>query len=107
LDDAVPEGGSVEEIGNGTGIEAEIVPGFHDGHGGSKPPPRFRSRKSQRPAASEPLALWKNDNRPRKSGLIAEALLVAILLHALLALVLVDFGLTAFLDGAHGGCGRC
>ena len=35
-------------------------------------------------------------------GLVAQTLLVAILLHALLALVLVDFGLTAFLNGAHG-----
>ncbi len=26
---------------------------------------------------------------------------MAVLLHALLALVLVDLGLTAFLDGAH------
>jgi hypothetical protein len=31
---------------------------------------------------------------------------VAVLLHALLALVLVDLGFTAFLDGAHGGCVR-
>ena len=27
---------------------------------------------------------------------------MAVLLHALLALVFVDLGLTAFLDGAHG-----
>jgi hypothetical protein len=30
---------------------------------------------------------------------------MAVLLHALLALVLIDLGLTAFLDGAHGSCG--
>jgi hypothetical protein len=30
---------------------------------------------------------------------------MAILLHTLLALVLVDLCFTAFLDGAHGGCG--
>ena len=41
------------------------------------------------------------------SGLVAETLLVAVLLHALLALVLVDFCFTAFLDGAHGVCCRC
>ena len=35
-------------------------------------------------------------------GLVAQALFVAVLLHALLALVLVDLGLAAFLDGAHG-----
>jgi hypothetical protein len=39
-------------------------------------------------------------------GPVAETLLVAVLLHALLALVLVDLGLTAFLDGAHGVFGR-
>jgi hypothetical protein len=39
-------------------------------------------------------------------GLVAETLFVAVLLHALLALVLVDLGLTAFLDGAHGCCVR-
>ena len=32
---------------------------------------------------------------------------MAVLLHALLALVLVDFRFTAFLDGAHGVCCRC
>ena len=30
---------------------------------------------------------------------------MAVLLHALLALVLVDLGLTAFLDGSHDGVG--
>ena len=35
-------------------------------------------------------------------GLVAQTLLMAVLLHALLALVLIDFGLTAFLNGAHG-----
>jgi len=40
-------------------------------------------------------------------GFVAETLLVAILLHALLALVLVDFCFTAFLDGAHGFCWLC
>ena len=32
---------------------------------------------------------------------------MAVLLHALLALVLVDFRFTAFLDGAHGVCWLC
>lgn len=31
---------------------------------------------------------------------------MTILLHALLALVFVDFSFTAFLNGAHGGCFR-
>jgi len=31
---------------------------------------------------------------------------MAVLLHALLALVFIDFGLTSFLNGAHGGCVR-
>jgi hypothetical protein len=35
-------------------------------------------------------------------GLITKPLLVAVLLHALLALVLIDLGFTTFLDGAHG-----
>jgi hypothetical protein len=34
--------------------------------------------------------------------LVTQTLLVAVLLHALLALMLVDLGLTTFLDGAHG-----
>jgi hypothetical protein len=29
---------------------------------------------------------------------------MAVLLHALLALVFVDLRFTAFLNGAHGGC---
>ena len=33
--------------------------------------------------------------------LVAQALLVAVGFHPLLALVLVDFGLTTFLEGAH------
>jgi hypothetical protein len=41
------------------------------------------------------------------SGLVAETLFVAVLLHALLALVLVDLGFTTFLDGAHGNWGWC
>jgi hypothetical protein len=40
--------------------------------------------------------------KAKSSGLVAEPLLVAVLLHALLALVLVDLCLTAFLNGAHG-----
>ena len=36
-------------------------------------------------------------------GLVAQTLLMAILFHALLALVLIDFRFTAFLDGTHGG----
>ena len=43
---------------------------------------------------------------PSGLGLVAETLLMAILLHALFALVLIDLGLTAFLDGAHGSCVR-
>ena len=35
-------------------------------------------------------------------GLVAQTLLMAILFHALLALVLVNFRFTAFLDGTHG-----
>jgi len=31
---------------------------------------------------------------------------MAVLLHALLALVLIDFRFAAFLDGAHGVCVR-
>jgi hypothetical protein len=31
---------------------------------------------------------------------------MAILLHALFALVLIDLRFTAFLDGAHGSCSR-
>lgn len=34
-------------------------------------------------------------------GLVAQTLLVAVLLHTLLALVLVDLGFAAFLDGSH------
>ena len=30
---------------------------------------------------------------------------MAVLLHTLFALVLIDLRFTAFLDGAHGGCG--
>jgi hypothetical protein len=30
---------------------------------------------------------------------------MAVLLHALFALVLIDLRFTAFLDGAHGSCG--
>ena len=43
---------------------------------------------------------------PEGSGLVAEALFMAVLLHALFALVLVDLRFTAFLDGAHGVFGR-
>ena len=39
-------------------------------------------------------------------GLVAETLLMAILLHALFALMLVDLRFTAFLYGAHGVCVR-
>lgn len=35
------------------------------------------------------------------SGLVTKALLVAVLLHPLLALVLGDFGLSTLLDGSH------
>lgn len=35
-------------------------------------------------------------------GFIAQTLLMAILFHALLALVLIDFRFTAFLNGTHG-----
>ena len=37
-------------------------------------------------------------------GLVAEALLVAIGLHALTALVLADLGLPTLLEVAHGIC---
>jgi len=40
--------------------------------------------------------------RPSLLGLVAETLFMAILLHALLALVLVDLCFTAFLNRAHG-----
>jgi len=38
---------------------------------------------------------------------VAETLLMAVLLHALFALVLIDLGLTAFLNGSHGVCRWC
>ena len=48
------------------------------------------------------------DRRSRGSlkslGLVAEALLVAIGLHALTALVLADLGLPTLLEVAHGIC---
>jgi hypothetical protein len=44
-------------------------------------------------------------DQSQRLGLVAETLFMAVLLHALLALVLVDLGLTAFFDGAHGGSG--
>jgi hypothetical protein len=34
-------------------------------------------------------------------GLVAQTLFMAILFHALFALMLVDFRFTAFLDGTH------
>lgn len=46
------------------------------------------------------MSLWLES----QLRLVAQALLVAILLHALLALVLIDFRFTAFLNGAHGCC---
>ena len=39
---------------------------------------------------------------PSELGLVAETLFMAVLLHALLTLVLVDLCFTAFLNGAHG-----
>jgi hypothetical protein len=63
------------------------------------------TRKKPETRNNEPLALESN-NQSWKSGLVAETLLVAVLLHALLALVFVDLGFTAFLDGAHGVCSR-
>lgn len=45
--------------------------------------------RSARPESGKPL------------GLIAEALLVAVRLHALAALVLTDFGLTTLLEVTH------
>jgi hypothetical protein len=53
----------------------------------------------------------KTSNQAFGLGLVAETLFMAVLLHALLALVLVDLRFTAFLDGAHGvalgvGCGE-
>jgi hypothetical protein len=43
----------------------------------------------------------KDFPRPIALGLVAETLFVAVLLHALLALVLVDLRFTTFFDGAH------
>ena len=40
----------------------------------------------------------------RSLGLVAEALLVTIRLHALFALMLTDFCLTTFFETAHCGC---
>ncbi len=42
--------------------------------------------------------------RGRSLGLVAEALFVAICLHALAALVLADLGLPTLLKVAHGFC---
>ncbi len=45
---------------------------------------------------------------PSELGLVAETLFMAVLLHALLTLMLIDLCFTAFLNGAHGilrGCG--
>ncbi len=49
----------------------------------------------------ESLAIVKTDQSYRL-GLVAETLFMAVLLHALFALVLIDLGLTTFFDGAHG-----
>jgi small basic protein len=57
-------------------------------------------RKKPETRINEPLANQSN-SRDCGSGLVAETLFMAVLLHALLALVLVDLGLTTFLDGAH------
>jgi hypothetical protein len=57
------------------------------------------------PDFSGPLA-YQIKSSNQVLGLVAETLLVAVLLHALLALVLVDLCFTAFLDGAHGCCVR-
>src|SRR5690606_12978605 len=46
----------------------------------------------------------KSTRAVKTSGLVAQTLLMAVLLHALLALVLVDLRLTAFLQRAHGRC---
>ncbi len=53
------------------------------------------------PYENELPALIKSHN-PSGLGLVAETLFMAILLHALLALVLVDLCFAAFLNGAHG-----
>lgn len=47
----------------------------------------------------------KIQNEPSFLGLVAQALFMAILLHALLAFMLIDLRLSAFLDGAHGVAG--
>jgi hypothetical protein len=64
------------------------------------------AKKYRKPATADSRYL-KFEQTALGSGLVAETLLVAVLLHALLALVLVDFRFTAFLDGAHGVCCRC
>ncbi len=59
-----------------------------------------KKQHAREPEDSGPLACC-NRFESQVLGLVAEPLLVAVLLHALLALVLVDLCLTAFLDGAH------
>jgi hypothetical protein len=44
----------------------------------------------------------RSHERANRLGLIAQTLLVTILAQTLLALVLVDFGFAAFLEGTHG-----
>jgi hypothetical protein len=64
-----------------------------------------KTRKKPETRNDGPLALESN-NQSRRSGLVAETLFMAVLLHALLALVFVNFRFTAFLNGAHGVCVR-
>ena len=68
--------------------------------------PAVPVRKKPEARTCEPLAFLKGCETGGKSGAVTQALLMAVLLHAFLALVLIDFGLTAFLNGAHGVCVR-
>ena len=61
----------------------------------------FQKKHAGSPYKNELPALIKKRN-PSGLGLVAETLFMAVLLHALLALVLVDLCFAAFLNGAHG-----
>ena len=69
----------------------------------TKPPsdkPDGANGRSSRSAGPDHASRTGN----RSLGLVAEALLVAIGLHALAALVLADLGLSTLLKVAHGIC---
>jgi hypothetical protein len=72
-----------------------------------RPPAELMMKSfTKKPETRERALALEEEQSSLTSGLVAQTLLVAVLLHALLALVLVDLGFTAFLDGAHGVCGR-